>query len=127
MELVDITDWASDETKTITVSQIFLDAPYEVKVKEFIPVQGDMLVEQWNSGGVVKSHKIPRYALADMEETARMLQKFIDKSVANYILGALAPRNSGKTEDELLYQTYMGAFRHVHEAKVSFKPVVTCP
>lgn len=66
MELIDITKWASEETKTIVISQIFLDAPYQVRVKEFAPVRGDMLEEQWNSGSVVKSHKIPRYALDDM-------------------------------------------------------------
>ncbi|KAF8846805.1 hypothetical protein BDZ45DRAFT_608397 [Acephala macrosclerotiorum] len=126
MELIDITTWASEETKTIVISQIFLDAPYQVKVKEFVPVEGDMLEEQWNSGSVVKSHKIPRYALADMEETAQMLQDFIDKSVAKYILGALAPRNSGKTEDELLYYTYMAAFKHIHEAKVKRSLLQDC-
>lgn len=112
MDLVDIKDWASSEIKTIVVSQIFLDAPYPVKVKEFVPVEGDMLEEKWTSGNVVKSHRIPRYAIANMEETAQMLVGFIELHVADYIVGILKP------QDDLLFPTYFAAFQHAKEAKV---------
>ena len=73
MDLVNITAWVSTNTKTIQLSQIFVDAPYQVEVKEFIPVDGDMLEDRWTSGGVTRSHPIPRYALANMEKTAQTL------------------------------------------------------
>ncbi|KAI0115733.1 hypothetical protein GGR51DRAFT_546078 [Nemania sp. FL0031] len=88
MDLVDITTWSSEETKTIVISQIFLDAPYAVEVKEFEPVEGDMLEERWTSGSLVKSHRIPRYALSDMKKTALMLERFIDANIVTYIIGA---------------------------------------
>lgn len=113
MDLVDIEEWTSPESKTIVVSQIYLDAPYPVEVREFLPVEGDMLEEKWASGGIVKSHKIPRYALANLEKTASMLQNFIESNVGTYIQGTVG------TSDQLLWQTYWFAFGHIQNAKVS--------
>ncbi|KAJ1327396.1 hypothetical protein MN608_06723 [Microdochium nivale] len=110
MDLVDIQTWASSEVKSIFVSQIFLDAPYEVLVREFTPVEGDMLQESWTSGSVVKSHRIPRYALANMTATATMLTNFIDNNILLYILGAVK-------DDELLLMTYRFAHQYMEDAK----------
>jgi hypothetical protein len=112
MDLVDITTWATTETKHVEISQIFLDAPYTVEVREFVPVAGDKLFETWTSDGVVKSHSLPRYALADMRKTATLLERFIDCNIGTYIKGAVG------TLDHLLWFTYMFAFIHVKEAKV---------
>ncbi|KAI1489816.1 hypothetical protein F5X96DRAFT_591589 [Biscogniauxia mediterranea] len=111
MDLVDITDWASSEVKTILISQIFLDAPYEVEVREFVPVEGDMVDAVWKSGSVVKRQRAPLYALNSMEKTARMLEKFIDANVATYINGVAGSLNP------LFWQTYQFAFRYIGEAK----------
>lgn len=81
MDLVDITTWASTGSRTIRLSQIFVDALYQVELKELFPVEGDMLEDRWTSESVTKSHSIPRYALANMEETANMLQRFVDIQV----------------------------------------------
>ncbi|KXX74792.1 hypothetical protein MMYC01_207707 [Madurella mycetomatis] len=111
MDLVDIKDWASTETRKIRLSQIYLDAPYEVEVREFVPVEGDMLEEKWTSNGVVKTHQIPRYALANMKESAVVLQAFIQQSIGAYISGTVGE------SDELIWQTYLFAFKHSCKAK----------
>ncbi|KAL8381019.1 hypothetical protein RB595_005355 [Gaeumannomyces hyphopodioides] len=112
MDLVDIDTWASPQTRTILVSQIFLNAPYPVEVREFVPVEGDMLEEMWTSGdSVVKRHAIPRYAICDMGKTATALEAFIDKSIGIYIYGAIFKL------DMLLWTTYMFAFGHIGRAK----------
>ncbi|GAB1317293.1 Zn(2)-C6 fungal-type domain-containing protein [Madurella fahalii] len=113
MDLVDIKDWASTETRNIRLSQIYLDAPYEVEVREFVPVEGDMLEEKWTSNGVVKTHKIPRYALADMGKSAVVLQAFIQRSIGTYISGTVGE------SDELIWKTYSFAFQHSFKAKTS--------
>lgn len=112
MDLVDIEDWASTETRKIRLSQINLDAPYEVEVRKFVPVEGDMVEEKWISNGVVKAHRIPCYALADMKESAVVLQAFIQQSIGAYITGTVGQ------SDELIWQTYVFAFRHLCKAKV---------
>ncbi|SPQ27182.1 dc7b8959-bb24-4bdd-88c8-e08b8e00ba17 [Thermothielavioides terrestris] len=111
MDLVDIDTWASSEVRRIRLSQIYLDAPYEVEVREFVPVEGDMLEEKWTSNGVTRSHRIPRYALADMEKSAAVLQAFIQDNIARYICGTVGQ------SDELIWQTYFFAFRHAQSAK----------
>jgi len=116
MDLVDISTWASSEVKTIRLSQIYLDAPYEVEVREFEPVEGDMLEEKWTSNGIIKVHKIPRYALADMKKAALVLQNFIQRSIGTYIEGTVG------FSDQLIWQTYFFAFKHARDAKVRLYP-----
>lgn len=113
MDLVDITTWADDEVKTITISQIFLDAPYKVQVRRFVPVEGDLLEEKWTTNGEVRTTKFPCYALSDMNATADFLVRFIDKNVGTYIKGAIGE------SDALIWDTYWMAFRHANAAKVS--------
>lgn len=113
MDIVDISDWASDEIKTVDISQIYLDAPWTVQVREFVPVEGDLLEEQWTSQGVTRAHRIPRYGLADMNETAEMMQWWIDQNVYTYIAGTI------KHTDAFFWNTYFAAFRHPTKAKVS--------
>ena len=72
MDLVDIDHWASDDIKTITISQIFLDAPYQVRVRELIPQDGDMLEDSYYKDRLVKKYQIPCCALANLEEIAKM-------------------------------------------------------
>ncbi|KAK5702417.1 hypothetical protein LTR17_022344 [Elasticomyces elasticus] len=115
MDLVDIADWASDEIKTITISQIFLDAPYKVRVKRFIPRDGDMLEDAWFQNGTMRKYQIPCYALCDMAETATMLEDFIDHNIGTYIRGAISHC------DGLIWETYLKAFVHYGEARTSLE------
>lgn len=113
MDLVDITGWASGEIKKVYISQIYLDAPHVAYVREFIPIEGDMLEEQWiNSAGVPVSHPVPRYALADIRQAADIMKDFIDANIGMYILGTV-----GKL-DPLLWGTYYFAFCYQPNAKV---------
>jgi hypothetical protein len=114
MDLVDIKTWASNEVRLISLSQIYLNAPYSVEVREFEPVEGDMLEEKWTTNGIIKTHRIPPYALADMEKSAAVMQAFIQDSIATYICGTV------ENSDLLIWQTYVFAFAdHAKNAKVS--------
>ena len=117
MDLVDITDWAADEIKTIRVKQISLgdiDADLTLEVKKFIPVEGDLITEVWTDHqGTIRTHDIPPYALADMEKTAKTIQEFVDANIIRYIIGTVG------NLDPLLWNTYFIAFKHANEAAVS--------
>ncbi|CAI4215288.1 unnamed protein product [Parascedosporium putredinis] len=55
MDLVDIQAWASSEEKFIEVSQTFVNAPYQLRVRQFIPQEGDNLEEEWFDGETMRS------------------------------------------------------------------------
>ena len=114
MDLIDINEWASDATRSLEVTQTFLHAPYTLEVKQFIPIDGDMLQEIWTDGnGIVRKHDIPPYALHDMGKTAKSIQTFVDKNIATYITGVTG------NSDDLLWKTYYMAFQHSEKAAVS--------
>ncbi|KAI9367609.1 hypothetical protein BJX61DRAFT_527621 [Aspergillus egyptiacus] len=111
MDLVDITDWASSEIKTITLSQIYVRAPYDVQVRKFMPAEGDMLELTWASGPFIRRQRMPEYALADMESAAKTLQWLTSNYVGQYI------RDTVGELDLLIWTTYFFAFRHQAKAK----------
>lgn len=121
MDLVNITNWASSEVKTIKISQIHVDAPYEVQVREFVPVEGDLLETTWVSGYQVRRHKTPQYALADMQSAATTLEWLTATYVCYYIV------NTVGFSSELIWQTYRYAFQYQAKAKVSVvSPLIMC-
>ncbi|KAL2866698.1 uncharacterized protein BJX67DRAFT_124028 [Aspergillus lucknowensis] len=111
MDLIDITDWASHEVKTITLSQICVNAPYNVQVREFVPMEGDMLESTWRSGPFVRRHRMPMYALVDMESTATTLKSLTERYVGQYIVETVG------NLDSLIWTTYFFAFRYQKKAK----------
>ena len=113
MDPQDITEWASSEIKIIEVTQGFSRVRERIEVREFIPVEGDSLEEVWNSGGVLKRHKCPNYAVANVEKAGQDLRQFIDDNVVEYIIGAVGQ------SDTLLWRTYVMAFKQSQEAPVS--------
>ena len=112
MEIKEITGWASSEVKTIRVTQGF-NASYKIEVRKFTPIDGDVLEKFWDDKGVVKSHKIPPYGVADMNKAARILCKFVEECCGAYITGMIG------RSDDLLWNTYLMAFKHSVEAQVS--------
>jgi hypothetical protein len=121
MDLIDITEWASSEIKTITLSQICVDAPYDVQVREFVPMEGDMLESTWLSGPFVKRHRMPMYALVSMESAASTLKWLTQKYVGKYIVQTIG------NLDLLIWTTYFFAFQYQTKAKVGFlSPLAIC-
>ena len=126
MDIVDIpsSGWASDETRTIVLSPIHADAPFQIRVREFIPVEGDLLEEQWMTATGLQRISLPKYAVADMQEAAGDLKTFIEKNVWNFINASV------QKLDPLFWETYYMAFRHIGNAQVwpvsrLFRPTLT--
>lgn len=114
MEPFDMAEWASDEIKTITLTQVFLHAPFQLRVRRFVPKEGDMLNEKWQDGDKTLIHNIPPYAMASLQETKEMYREFIYRNICTYINGVIEDRKL----PQLFAETYARAVRHRLETKV---------
>lgn len=122
MELAgsDITEWASDEIKVINLTQTFLDAPFTLRVRKFVPKEGDMLSERWQDGDVERTHPIPPYAMVSLEETAEMYRGFIERNTYLYIDATLSPLS--QSQRDFFYPVYTQLFKQIN-AKVRPLPL----
>ncbi|RSL53525.1 hypothetical protein CEP51_014881 [Fusarium floridanum] len=112
MDMVDITNWASDEIRTIEISLDFLHAPSRIKVREFIPLPGDCLDETWVKDGETIIHPLPPYAIANMKEAADAIALMVEREAWNYLWKSVGSLE----EDSLIWETYLAAFRRANTA-----------
>ncbi|KAK3320200.1 hypothetical protein B0T19DRAFT_488366 [Cercophora scortea] len=64
MDMVDIVVWADENVTTIKLSRDFINAPFEVRVRKFVPLPGDLLELKWaKADGTTRTYRIPPYGL----------------------------------------------------------------
>ncbi|RDW57318.1 hypothetical protein BP5796_12768 [Coleophoma crateriformis] len=106
-----ITEWASADTRKIKITQGMGTSSYELEVREFIPIEGDLMEKFWSAGGVRKAYRVTPYAIVNLEKAARSRLQFVNDHVGTYI--AYGVSNS----DLLVRMTYERAMQHAKEAK----------
>lgn len=111
MDMVDITNWASDEVKTIDVTQEVGNTYYTLKVRKFVPVQGDALSRRWVYDGVPYEYECAPYAVADMQEAGKVLSQFSENTLSTAIPFWIK-------HDPLLRKTYSMAYQYSMVAEV---------
>ncbi|KAF2279311.1 uncharacterized protein EI97DRAFT_370279 [Westerdykella ornata] len=111
MEMIDITNWASDEIKTIKVTQGVGNTWYALKVRQFVPVEGDALARRWVADGQKQEFMCTPYAVADMREAGRVLSAFSESTLKDALKFWLA------NGDTLLAKTYLMAYRYSFTAE----------
>ncbi|RFU74074.1 hypothetical protein TARUN_8174 [Trichoderma arundinaceum] len=99
-----IQQWASSEVKVIYISVYFSDRYLPLKVRQFVPQDGDKLERTWDYQGIKKSVEIPPYALIDLEAGKSAYTKYIRDSMTDIF------RNMLGDSDNLLYKTYLQAW-----------------
>lgn len=114
MDIIDIpaSDWESSDIRTIVVSPVHVDAPFEFRVRKFNPAEGDVVHEMWKTPQGMKQVALPRYALAEMHEAGETLKAYIETSVSKFIVATVGHL------DTVFWETYGMAFRHINEANV---------
>jgi hypothetical protein len=112
MEISDIRDWDSTEIKTIAITQDVGGKSYNLKVRKFIPAEGDALERRWKTDGVEQTFKCAPYAIADMREAGRTLSHFADRTLESAICHYI------DETDTLLRSTYHMAYRYSMFAEV---------
>ena len=113
MEIIDIKNWRSREVKVIHVTQDVGGAWYKLKVKEFVPVEGDALERRWMTNGRQESFRCAPYAIADMKEAGHDLIRFANSHLGTAICHYI------DEDDDLLRDTYAMAYRCSRFAEVS--------
>ncbi|KAH6610519.1 hypothetical protein Trco_000539 [Trichoderma cornu-damae] len=99
-----IQQWASPEVKVIYISVYFSNRYLPLKVRKFVPQEGDKLERTWDYQGTKKSVEIPPYALIDLEAGKSAYTKYIRDSMTDVF------RNILGNSDSLLYRTYLQAW-----------------
>lgn len=108
-----ISNWASDEVKVIKVSEGYTGRPVELRVRRFIPQDGDRLDRSWVVNGVKKSVAIPPYAIVDLDAAKSAYAKHIERGIGECFQAVLKP------DDGLLWRTYFMAWRMSQDRTVS--------
>jgi hypothetical protein len=115
MEVVDIDEWASPEIKTISLTQDIWDLSYELRVREFIPRDGDVLHRTWISWGKKQKYRCSPYAIASMGDAGRTFNNFLDQGMEKVI------EHYMESTDPLLSKTYYTAYEHSKSAETDIE------
>lgn len=101
----DISQWASLETRTVKVTEGYTEQTVELRVRQFVPQDGDRLDRSWFHNGAQKQVRIPPYAIVNLEEAKRTYDNYIKQWLPECCKRVLA----GK--DKLLLITYGTAIK----------------
>lgn len=96
--------WASSEIRTVYVSVRYSTEQLPLKVRRFVPQEGDKLERTWAYQGTKKSALIPPYALVDVEAGTSAYTTYIRESMKDIFSTMLG------NEEDLLYKTYLLAY-----------------
>ncbi|KAJ2970781.1 hypothetical protein NUW58_g9594 [Xylaria curta] len=109
----DISHWASTETRKVRVTEGYTENAVELRVRQFVPQEGDSLERSWVYNGVRKRVTIPAYAIVNLEEAKNAYSSYISRSLPECCRKILL----GK--DRLLGATYAMALRTTRDPAVA--------
>jgi len=116
MEMVDIPEWASRNIRTIHITQHVAHLRggwirYPIQVRRFVPRLGDSLARRWKVNGVEEYYDCAVYGIADMAETASVMETVVDDTLLDAISFYIDEK------DKLLRSTYMMAYQYSRSAQ----------
>jgi uncharacterized protein YecT (DUF1311 family) len=111
----DISHWASTETRNVKVTEGYTEHSVELRVRQFVPQDGDSLERSWVYDGVRRRVSIPAYAIVNLEEAKGAYSTYISRNLPECCKSVL----SGK--DKLLVATYWAALRAARDPEADEK------
>lgn len=114
MELVDITNWASDTIKTIQCTQGVGNTSYSMQVRKFVPFPGDALSRRWKMDGREYQYECATYAVPNMRQAGKILMESTKSTIP------VAIKHWVNNQDSLLCNTYNMAYHYSLHAEVSY-------
>ncbi|KAI0863093.1 hypothetical protein F4860DRAFT_502226 [Xylaria cubensis] len=109
----DISHWASTETRKVKVTEGYTEHAIELRVRQFVPQDGDSLERSWVHNGIRKWVTIPAYAIVNLEEAKSAYSSYISRSLPECCKKILW----GK--DKLLGATYVMALKTARDPTTS--------
>jgi hypothetical protein len=113
-KMVDVGDWADpnpDSIRTIHIAQGLFHIPFMVRVRKFIPREGDVLYRRWSETG---KQDLEPYCLADIHQTARRFSSYLATTAFEGL------RDAAKKSCSLVSKTYDMAIKHAYVLEVRF-------
>ncbi|KAL7628686.1 hypothetical protein AAE478_000201 [Parahypoxylon ruwenzoriense] len=111
----DISQWASSETRRVKVTEGYTEQPVELRVRQFVPQDGDALERSWVHNGTRRWVKIPPYAIVNLEEAKGTYTNYIKQGLPECCKKVL----SGK--ERLLLVTYGAAIKASRDSSIDPK------
>lgn len=96
----DISQWASSDTKNVCVTEGYTSRPVQLRVRRFIPQEGDALERTWVYNGTRKSVMIPPYAIVNIDEAKAAYTEHINQGVNECCKRIVS------NKDKLIWGTY---------------------
>ncbi|KAH8675648.1 hypothetical protein BX600DRAFT_179924 [Xylariales sp. PMI_506] len=100
----DIALWASSETRNVCVTEGYTSRPVVLRVREFIPQDGDVLERSWFHRGEKKSVTVPPFAIVNLEEAKAAYTNHINERTKECCQRVISHK------DKLILATYALAF-----------------
>lgn len=101
----EISQWASLDTKIVSVSEGYTRGPVQLRVRRFIPQEGDALERSWVHDGRRRSVLVPPYAIVNLEEAKSTYTDHINEGLRECC------RRIVSSKDKLIGGTYGLALR----------------
>ncbi|KAI2602016.1 hypothetical protein GGR54DRAFT_654819 [Hypoxylon sp. NC1633] len=111
----DISQWASPETKLVKVTEGYTEQPIELRVRQFVPQEGDRLERSWVHEGTRKNVKIPPYAIVNLEEAKSTYTNYIKQALPECCKKVLS------SKEKLLLFTYAAAIKASRDQNIDPK------
>jgi hypothetical protein len=96
----DVSTWANSEIRCIKITQDYSPNPITLRVRKFVPVQGDSLSRRWKHAGIPKSVTLPPYAIESLKEAGRAYRDYISREGTQFFVSTL------DKDDPLIFHTY---------------------
>ncbi|KAI0013403.1 hypothetical protein F4779DRAFT_563429 [Xylariaceae sp. FL0662B] len=114
----DISQWASPETRTVQVSEGYTEQPVELRVRQFVPQDGDALDRTWVHDGARRVARIPAYAIVNLEEAKGAYSNYIKQGLPECCKKILSRK------EKLLLATYAAAIKASRDQSIDPKEAI---
>ncbi|KAK7907869.1 hypothetical protein PG985_015172 [Apiospora marii] len=101
----DISNWASFETRNVGVTEGYTHQPVVLRVRQFVPQEGDSLERTWVYDGVRRSVRIPAFAIVNLEEARNAYEDHLTRSVKDFCRSVVSSKH------KLIWGTYAAALK----------------
>lgn len=111
----DISLWESPDTKWVRVTEGYTNHSIMLRVRKFVPQDGDSLSRTWVANGQKREVQIPAYAIVNLDEAKSAYNEYIKSGYFDCCKSIL------RSKAKLLHATYMMAMKAAQDRQTPEK------